>query len=210
MGQKDVLLAEMAHRIANSLQIIASILLMKARNVKSDETRQHLQDAHRRVMSVASVQQHLLSKSGEVALASYLSTLCQSLSASMVGEHQDISLKVVAGDGMASSVQAVSLGLLVTELVINALKHAFDDDVKGGRVIIGYETSGSDWKLSVSDNGKGMQHTGEPPKAPGLGTSLINALANQLDAIVHIESSGQGTTVSITHATFTSLLATTA
>ena len=59
LRQKDVLLDEMQHRVANSLQIIASILLLKARSVQSEETRQHLQDAHKRVMSVASVQQHL-------------------------------------------------------------------------------------------------------------------------------------------------------
>ena len=57
--QKEMLMAEMEHRIVNSLQIIASILMLKARAVTSEETRQHLQDAHRRVMSVAAVQQHL-------------------------------------------------------------------------------------------------------------------------------------------------------
>ena len=64
LEQKDILLSEMSHRVANSLQIIASILLMKARNVQSDETRQHLEDAHRRVMFVASVQQHLQVRQG--------------------------------------------------------------------------------------------------------------------------------------------------
>ena len=59
LEQKETLLQEMQHRVANSLQIIASILLLKARTVRSDETRLHLQDAHRRVMSVAAVQQQL-------------------------------------------------------------------------------------------------------------------------------------------------------
>lgn len=66
LKQKETLLQEMQHRVANSLQIIAGILLMKARTVESDETRSHLQDAHRRVLSVASVQQHLqASRHGE-------------------------------------------------------------------------------------------------------------------------------------------------
>src|SRR4026207_1879868 len=56
---KEILLQEMQHRVANSLQIIASILLLKARTVQSEETGSHLRDAHQRVMSVASVQQHL-------------------------------------------------------------------------------------------------------------------------------------------------------
>src|SRR4030095_696194 len=59
LRQKDVLLEEMDHRIANSLQIIATIILMKARGVESEETRLHLQDAHKRVMSIAAVQKQL-------------------------------------------------------------------------------------------------------------------------------------------------------
>jgi len=59
LRQKDVLLEELQHRIANSLQIIASIILLKARAVQSEETRVHLHDAHKRVMSIAAVQQQL-------------------------------------------------------------------------------------------------------------------------------------------------------
>src|SRR5206468_972190 len=59
LREKDMLLEEMQHRVANSLQIIASILLMKARTVQSEETRLQLEDAHQRVLSVAAVQQHL-------------------------------------------------------------------------------------------------------------------------------------------------------
>ena len=164
LEQKDILLAEMSHRVANSLQIIASILLMKARNVQSDETRQHLEDAHRRVMSVASVQQHLQAtgKGEQVEVGSYLTKLCETLAASMIEDNRPISVNVVAGNGTATSSQAVSLGLIVTELLINALKHAFPDAETEGHVIVGYEAHGSDWKLSVSDNGAGM-----PPQRPG-------------------------------------------
>jgi chemotaxis protein methyltransferase CheR len=90
LEQKDILLAEMSHRIANSLQIIASILLMKARSVKSDETRQHLEDAHRRVMSVASVQQHLqaVGQAEQVEVGSYLSKLCEALAGSIIGDNR--------------------------------------------------------------------------------------------------------------------------
>ena len=88
LEQKETLLQEMQHRVANSLQIIASILLLKARTVRSDETRLHLQDAHRRVMSVAAVQQQLqASRHGEhFPIAPYLSRLCETLAASMIGE----------------------------------------------------------------------------------------------------------------------------
>lgn len=212
LEQKDILLAEMSHRIANSLQIIASILLMKARSVKSDETRQHLEDAHRRVMSVASVQQHLqaVGQAERVEVGSYLSKLCEALAASIIGDNRRIIVDVVADAGMASSGQAVSLGLIVTELLINSLKYAFPEDQEAGRVIVGYEAHEDDWKLSVSDNGAGMPMQKPGGRKSGLGTSLINALAQQIDAKVEIATSPEGTTVCITHATFKSLLPTVA
>ena len=127
LQQKEVLLLEMQHRVANSLQIIASILLLKARTVRSEETRQHLEDAHRRVLSVAAVQQQLHgSRHGEpIELMPYLSRLCETLGASMIGDSRPIALTVEVAGGTASTTAAVSIGLIVTELVINALKHAF-------------------------------------------------------------------------------------
>ena len=127
LEQKEMLLAEMSHRVGNSLQIIASILLMKARSVRSEETRHHLEDAHRRVMSVASVQQHLQAsaKGEQVDVGSYLAKLCDTLASSMIGDNRAITVDVVAEGGMASSSQAVSLGLIVTELLINALSTLF-------------------------------------------------------------------------------------
>jgi chemotaxis protein methyltransferase CheR len=212
LKQKEMLLTELSHRVANSLQIIASILLMKARSVESAETRLHLQDAHRRVLSVASVQKHLQASGHgeEILVGPYLSKLCETLANSMIGDNRPISLKVVAEGGAATSDQAVSIGLIVTELVINALKHAFPESSQAGLVIVGYEVDGANWKLSISDNGVGMPDQKPGGKKTGLGTSLINALAQQLDAQVEIVSSRNGTTVSLTHAVFVSRLPTAA
>ena len=203
----------MSHRVANSLQIIASILLMKARAVDSEETRVHLQDAHRRVMSVASVQQHLQGsgKGGLIAVGPYLSKLCEALAGSMIAEDRPISIRVVASQGTTNSEKAVSLGLVVTELVINALKHAFPTQARAGHVIVSYEVEGSNWKLSISDDGVGLPD-GAPVvrKGGGLGKSLVNALAQQLEAEVEIISSQAGTTVSVTHVASASRLLTAA
>src|SRR5450759_3225871 len=159
LRQKDVLLEEIQHRVANSLQIIASIIMMKARAVESEETRRHLQDAHQRVMSVAAVQQHLhaVSRSGSVQLEPYLSKLCEALSHSMIGDNRSISLKVHGEEGSASCRDAESLGLIVTELVINSVKHAFSEDTKDGQITVAFDVSGRDWKLSITDNGVGNQ-----------------------------------------------------
>ena len=206
LKQKEVLLAEMQHRIVNSLQIIASILMLKARAVTSEETRQHLQDAHRRVMSVAAVQQHLHASTrvDSVEIAPYLSKLCDSLAQSMIGESRPATLTVTADKGWVLSADAISVGLIVTELVINALKYAFPDQKKAATVTVAYEVNGTDWKLSVSDNGVGRPANDGPPAKGGLGTSLVQALAHQLDAQVEIINSPNGMSVSVTHATFVS------
>ena len=202
LEQKDMLLREMSHRVANSLQIVASILLLKARSVRSEETRQHLEDAHRRVMSAAALQEYLQASNPgeEIEIGSYLSKLCETLAASMVGEDRPISVTVMAEGGRATSSQAVSLGLIVTELVINALKHAFADPVSDGDVVVAYEVDGADWKLSISDNGQGMSDAARDTKKSGLGTALIKALAQQLEARVEIKTCSSGTTVLITRA----------
>ena len=96
LREKDMLLQEMQHRVANSLQIIASILLMKARTVQSEETRLQLEDAHKRVLSVAAVQQHLqvTGPGAPIVIGTYLTKLCETLAQSMIGESRPISLRV--------------------------------------------------------------------------------------------------------------------
>jgi chemotaxis protein methyltransferase CheR len=206
LQQKGILLAELQHRIVNSLQIIASILMLKARAVNSEETRLHLQDAHRRVMSVAAVQQHLhnADRDEPIEVAPYLMKLCDSLAKSMIDDNRPAKLKVLAGKGSMVSADVVSLGLIVTELVINALKYAFPDRKETAAVVVRYDVKDADWQLSVSDNGVGMAHSEGASEKGGLGTGIVNALAHQLDAQVQASSGPEGMTVSVTHATFAS------
>ena len=205
LQQKETLLQEMQHRVANSLQIIASILLLKARTVQSEETRLHLRDAHQRVMSVAAVQQQLLASSpGEpIEIGPYLSRLCEALAASIADGSRPVSLQVQAEGSTTSSAEAVSIGLIVTELVINAFKHAFVDNRPAGLIVVAYEATETSWRLAVSDNGSGTPegHLKLDKPTSGLGTIIIEALAKQLDARVEIVRNPKGTTASITHGT---------
>jgi two-component sensor histidine kinase len=199
LREKAILLQELQHRVANSLQIIASVLLQSARRAPSDDTRNHLYDAHSRVMSVAAVQSQLAaSRLGEVGLRAYFAELCQSLSASMIRDHDQLSLEVSADESVASADVSVSLGLIVTELVINALKHAFPGR-RSGKIIVGYRATGPAWTLSVGDNGVGMPKDLASAR-PGLGTSIVAALAQQLAARVQVADASPGTSVSIVHA----------
>jgi two-component sensor histidine kinase len=177
---------------------------LKAKSVESEETRRHLHDAHNRVISVAAVQQHLHASAGlgSMEMLPYLSTLCGALTHSMIGDGQSISLKVIGEGGSSTCANAESLGLIVTELVMNALKHAFDEKTKDGRITVAYDVSGTDWKLSVADNGMGRPDGVFAQPKSGLGTGIIKALAKQLDSQVVTSSGPKGTTVSVTHATF--------
>jgi two-component sensor histidine kinase len=175
---------------------LASILLLKARTVQSEETRLHLHDAHQRVMSVATVQQqlHASGLNERIEIGPYLTKLCASLAASMVGERRALSIEVQASSGGAVSSEAVSIGLIVTELVINALKHGFPAGAEG-EILVSYDPQESGWQLSVADNGSGTQADGSAHT--GLGTSIVEALAHQLNAMVQKTSGPQGTMVSI-------------
>ena len=195
--QNGVLLQEVRHRVANSLQIIASVLLRNARSTTSEETRGHLENAHHRVMSVAALERLLsTSEGGNIQVHAYFTRLCESIPASMIGDVDQISLIVEGGDGVVEARVSVSLGLIVTELVINALKHAFPDG-RRGKITIDYNFHGPNWILCVRDDGVGMPMTA--PVRTGLGTSIVAALAGQLHASVEITLEHPGTQVSITH-----------
>jgi two-component system, sensor histidine kinase PdtaS len=199
LREKAVLLQEVQHRVANSLQIISSVILQSAKRAHSSEARVNLQEAHERVMSVAEVQRQLAASTlGDVALEPYLSQLCQSLAASMIRDHKQLSIEVDADACTVGADVSVSLGLIVTELVINALKHAFPGR-RHGKIVVAYHIRGPNWTLSVADNGAGMP-TDAASARPGLGTTIVQALAKQLQAAVTVTSANPGTKVSVIHA----------
>lgn len=202
LRQKDLLLQEMTHRVNNSLQIIASILMLKAHTVQSEETRRHLQDAHERVMAVATVQEqlHPTPFGTQIEARNYLTRLCESLAASMIIDGRPVTIRVDAGEGATTSEQAVSMGLIATELVINALKHAFPDGRKG-EILVCFESTASAWRLAVSDDGVGIsRRLPEAPVRMGLGTSIVEALTRQLGGRITTSAASPppGTIVSVT------------
>jgi two-component sensor histidine kinase len=197
--EKQVLLQELQHRVANSLQIIASVLMQSARRVQSEETRVHLRDAHSRVMSIAMLQRQLaVSQLKSVQLRTYFGDLCQSISASMIGDPITLTLEANIDDTATNSDVSVSMGLIVTELVINAIKHAFHGPVAGGKIMVSFAADERGWLLSVSDNGVGMP-SGDKRGKPGLGTGIVEALSTQLEASVTVLDANPGTRVEVRH-----------
>ncbi len=109
--EKAILLQEVQHRVANSLQIIASLLMQSARIVQSAEAKGHLQDAHHRVLSIAAVQRHLsVAGVGDVPLKPYFTQLCESLAASMIHDPTRLSIVTTIDDGCIGANKSVSLG----------------------------------------------------------------------------------------------------
>lgn len=198
LRETALLLREVRHRVANSLQIIASVLTQTARRVGSEEARVHLQNAHHRVMAVAALERQLSTANlGEVVVEAYFSELCASLAVAMVPDSQQMAIEVAVDDSVVDARTSISLGLIVTELVINALKHAFPAGQKG-RVRVAYTSHGGSWTLTVTDNGVGRAMKSEPER-PGLGTAIIQGLAKQRQAIVSVSDAGPGTEVTIVH-----------
>lgn len=198
MRDKATLMAELQHRVANSLQIIASVLMQSAKRVQSDETRTHLYDAHNRVMSVAALQSQLSAAQVEdVELRPYFTNLCRSIGSSMIRDRDSVILEAVVDGSEVKAEVSLNLGLIVTELVINALKHAFPGQ-RSGRITLDFRSEGEDWTLTVTDDGIGMPGSAADAK-PGLGTSIVKALTTQLDATVGTADAGPGTIVTVRH-----------
>ena len=195
---KEMLIREMQHRVANSLQIVASILSLKARTVKSQDARLHLMDAYNRVISIAAVRRQLLVSrhSGMIQIDDYLSELSERLATSLT---EKVRLSVVVdGTAIVESNRAVAIGLIMTELIINAIKHAFPPE-RRGEIVVAYHTMESGWSLSVSDNGVGLSNPAINASQSGYGTRIVEALAKELDARVLFKSDTKGTCVSLVH-----------
>jgi two-component sensor histidine kinase len=148
-------------------------------------------------MSIATLQRQLAAtRTGDMALRPYFTDLCDSIGASMIYDHNLLTLNAIVDDSVVASEVSVSLGLIVTELVINALKHAFPERDRSGTIVVEYASRPTGWRLTVEDDGVGMPED-RADHRPGLGTGIVDALANQLDATVTITGLNPGTRVAV-------------
>ena len=115
----------------------------------------------------------------------------------MIHDPEKLSIEVTVDDSAAKANVSVSLGLIVTELVINALKHAFPGD-RSGKIVVDYRSDNTKCSMSVSADGVGISSDPKFSK-PGLGTGIVAAMAKQLDATFTTVAGNPGTKVAITH-----------
>ncbi|WP_192499377.1 sensor histidine kinase [Skermanella pratensis] len=196
VSAKDLLLREVYHRVKNNLQVVDTLLALQIRQTPAIAG--DLSDLRHRVHALGLIHQKLMESQDleTINLEDFLRDLCQTLAASYGVEHHYVILKVtIKPDGVSIGIDfAISLGLLVTELVSNAYKHAFPSG-RAGIVEVRLTLVGDgEARLVVADNGVGMPATRGPVT---IGRQIIAELVDQLDGQIAIHQD-HGTQVTVT------------
>jgi two-component sensor histidine kinase/PAS domain-containing protein len=192
LAQRDLLLREVYHRVKNNLQIVDGLLLMQSRSIRDPQAAEALTGLRSRIYALGLVHAQLMSSSNleTFDIAPFLLELTQNIVAG--GPSRDVTFEVVACPLEVDLDIAVPLGLLVTELVTNSLKHAFHQGAGTVRVQL-TRTDDAGVVLTVSDNGGS---DGDTPDAAGVGSSIITGLVGQLSGTLTVDrQAGRSTTV---------------
>lgn len=199
LREKETLLKEVHHRVKNNLQVISSLLSLQAGYVADDNLAAMLQDSQNRVHSIALVHEKLYQARdlARVDMGEYLATLTKHLQGALGRTEADVTLEIAPIELELPLDAAVPCGLIVNELVTNALKHAFPGRRSGHvRVRAGV---GDDRRITiaVSDDGIGLPPAFDFERSSSMGLRLVSTLARQLGAKVSVDRE-HGTTVQVT------------
>jgi two-component sensor histidine kinase len=188
LKEKEVLLKEIHHRVKNNLQVISSLLNLQARYLKDAAAREIFTDSQNRVLSIALVHEKLYQSANlsHVNFSEYVSALLDNLFHTYDASERGIRKVLEAGQIDLAIDVAIPCGLIVNELAINSLKHAFPQR-RGGQVRVVLKELGPDkLHLLVADDGVGMPPHIDPRNTPSLGLDLVFTFADQLDAEVEV------------------------
>jgi two-component sensor histidine kinase len=189
LAEKVILIQEIDHRVQNSLAIVAGILRIQSQQTKSEESRGVLSNAERHVQAIASVHRQLqqADSGSTVDMAIFLHQLCSNLQPSESG----IQIRCLAKPSAIAAARATTLGLIVNELVTNAIKYAYPS--RQGAVTVEWGWSPASWTLQVSDNGVGLPKDAASLPEGGLGTKILHALVPSLNATLENRPGSPGT-----------------
>lgn len=199
LTEREVLLKEIHHRVKNNLQIISGLLQLQAKSVKDPSTIHILRESRSRIESMALIHKKLYASSdfGEIDLADYIPNLASNLLDTYQVIPGRITLQIEVAPVLLNIDQAIPCGLIINELVSNALKYAFPDEQKGEIQIHLHIAPDHQVKLMVQDNGIGLPETVNWEYAQSLGLSLVHDLAiEQLEGSLTVERNN-GTTFRI-------------
>lgn len=189
----EALLAEVNHRVANSLQIVSAMVRLQASALSDPAAHAALDDTQRRINAIAQVHRRLYTGGDveHVDMREYLTTLVDELAETWSTAEKPRALHLAADPILLPTDRAVSLGVIVTELVSNACKYAYPSG--SGEVRVALHREGEDvFMLAVEDDGIGMIE-GVSPGGTGVGTKLIRAMAQSLRTTVEYDRAHRGT-----------------
>jgi len=195
-AEREVLLREVNHRVGNSLQIIASLLHLQANSAAQDDVKAALTNAMGRVAAVAQVHRRLYTSHDlkSVLLNQYLDALLEDLRRSAEGNKMS-RLTLKADPIEIDPDRAVAIGIIVNELVMNAVKYAYPDCA--GPIHVELGAKGEDLVLSISDDGVGLNGKSDP-RSTGMGQRIVTAMASKLEATVERDPNHAGTRIVVT------------
>ena len=198
LEEKVVLLQEIHHRVKNNLQVISSLLYLQAGKLQDPQMLDILRDSQNRVKSMALIHEKLYQTKdlARIDLAIYIHNLTNYLFRSYAANLDLIRLHVQADQIFLGIDTAMPCGLIINELVSNALKHAFLADQSGEIQIKLYQTPERRFTLSIADNGVGFPAHIDFQNTSSLGLQLVNTLVDQLDGVIELQREG-GTTFTI-------------
>ena len=188
----EVLLAEVNHRVANSLALVSSLVTLQAKALIDDAAKSALSETQDRIFAISLVHKRLYSSSNirSVALDEYLNGLLDHLRTSLRSQAQGINLMYQIEPVELETDTSINLGVVITELVTNAFKYAYPDGV--GDVRVRLSKVGDRLELVVEDDGIG-RGKGAPPKGTGVGTKIIHAICKSLHAQIDYRDRRPGT-----------------
>lgn len=196
---QDTLLREIDHRVKNSLAMISSLLRMQASASHSEEVEDELHDAANRVLTVSRVHEKLYQGRdvSSVNMREYIEPLCTEIRNAVSSDAIAINLDLP--DELISADMAVAMGLIVSELLSNALRHGFEDSATG-LIDITCKGDREAFVFTVADNGRGVPENFSLETAMGLGMKIVRLYASQLGGqLTYSSKRGHGTefTVSV-------------
>jgi len=200
LREKEVLLKEVHHRVKNNMQVISSLLNLQLYALKDPEMQDVLKASQNRIRSMALIHEKLyqFGQFASVPFHDYLNSLASSILHTYDAGHVALTLDV--GDVVISLENAMPCGLIVNEVLTNALKYAFPDKRRGKVAISLRPLDETHLRLMVADDGVGLPADFEVAKAKSLGFQIIQTLSKQIDGTLEIRRD-QGTTVVVTFPT---------
>jgi len=198
LNQKEILVREIHHRVKNNLQLVMSLLNLHARRIRDPRAEEAFAEARSRINALATLHRRLYESESlqQVDLHWFLEDLCAELRRGGLSRGRHVDLSVESPNEVIGPELAVPLGLLVTEAITNAYKHAFADRTRGHIKVHVERESPERLLVRIQDDGAGFDPMQVSPDATGLGRSLIEAFVRQLHGELSIKSDN-GTTVEV-------------